>query len=1111
MTQAEQHTSEAAIPPRTPDPVTGIGGVLKIAPFRRFWTAIAASALADWLGLLALTSAALWTVEGDYLDFAAAVAAVFVLRLLPAALVAPLAAQIVDHLDRRWTMAVCDIVRFGLIASVPFVDELWWILAATALGGIAGAFWGPARDATVPNLVPRQRLATAAQFNLVTGYAAAPVAAAVFIVLALVNQLLAPSFDTLASHPSDIALFATAAVHLISALAVYLLRMPTRGRSVTTRRPNPMVVVADTPRVLGHSRTTRGLVIGMLALFLGGGVLVGLAPLYTAELGAGNAAYGTVFLTLLGGAALGLLCGPRVIPTFSRRRLFGLSVATAGLVLLMTGLFANVVVVVVLTGLLGVLSGIAWVTGYTLFGLEVGEELRTRAFAFVQAAVRVVMLVGLAAGALVAGAIGLHTWTPGDHYVFTYNGSALTLMGTGLLVVATGLFVLRAVDDRRGIPLLRDMVDSARNVDHVSGRPARAPGYFISLEGGEGVGKSTQVEALASWIRSKGHDVVVTREPGATEIGKRLRAMLLDVNNTGIDARAEALLYAADRAEHVATVIRPALERGAIVITDRYIDSSVAYQGAGRELGTREIARVSRWASDGLQPDLTILLDLDPEVGHGRFTEAPDRLESEPQSFHHLVRGAFLDLAAADPDRYLVVDAAQEPDTVTTAIRHRLDRELPVSEQEKRQAEELARREREEEERRKAERAQAEAEKQALIARLRAESEERQRYAEQQRLAEEAARRAEEERIRAEEEVRRRAEEQERLAAEAVRLAEEAKRRAEEERVRLEEEAARRAAEQKRLEEEAERRAEEARLKAEEEERIRREQARRIEEESALRAERDRVAAEEERAAEAERRRRAEEERRRREEEAAADTKRRREEAAVRAAEAKRRAEEREKAEEALRLAEAERRAAEEDAARAVVAAAAAQARAAKEAAALAAEAGGGVDAPAANGTARATGDKSSGTVAADASTAATRVVPAVDPKDAAPSANTPAAEGSSAGSSSSSPSSSSSASSASAPGTVEPDTAELEIVRPRPVEEPPPGSEDDTQKIPKIRIDETTRLPVVDTGGEGASDDPHTLADDLLGPWAGQAEGRPDAPPAPAPEPRKSRWRRKP
>ncbi|WP_240501790.1 dTMP kinase, partial [Streptomyces neyagawaensis] len=166
-----------------------------------------------------------------------------------------------------------------------------------------------------------------------------------------------------------------------------------------------------------------------------------------------------------------------------------------------------------------------------------------------------------------------------------------------------------------------------------------------------GAGKSTQVEALAEWIRAKGHEVVVTREPGATPVGKRLRSILLDVSSAGLSHRAEALLYAADRAEHVDTVVRPALERGAVVISDRYIDSSVAYQGAGRDLSPTEIARISRWATNGLVPHLTVLLDVSPEAARERFTEAPDRLESEPAEFHERVRAGFLTLAAADAGR----------------------------------------------------------------------------------------------------------------------------------------------------------------------------------------------------------------------------------------------------------------------------------------------------------------------------------------------------------------------------------------------------------------------------------------------------------------------------
>ncbi|RUQ35383.1 dTMP kinase, partial [Micrococcus sp. HSID17227] len=259
---------------------------------------------------------------------------------------------------------------------------------------------------------------------------------------------------------------------------------------------------------------------------------------------------------------------------------------------------------------------------------------------------------------------------------------------------------LAKTDDRSGVPLRRDLREALRGGD-----PAVTPaanGFFLVLEGGDGAGKSTQVEAIAEWIRAKGHEVVVTREPGATPIGTRLRSILLDVSSAALSNRAEALLYAADRAEHVDSVVRPALERGAIVISDRYIDSSVAYQGAGRDLAPTEIARISRWATSGLVPHLTVLLDVDPQTARERFTEAPDRLESEPAEFHDRVRSGCLPLAAADPARYLVVDAGQEAEAITTVVRHRLDRLLPLSEAEIK-AQEEARKAAEEEARRKAE------------------------------------------------------------------------------------------------------------------------------------------------------------------------------------------------------------------------------------------------------------------------------------------------------------------------------------------------------------------------------------------------------------------------
>ena len=205
----------------------------------------------------------------------------------------------------------------------------------------------------------------------------------------------------------------------------------------------------------------------------------------------------------------------------------------------------------------------------------------------------------------------------------------------------------------------------------------RDPGLFIALEGGEGAGKTTQARMLSIWLREQGFDVVTTREPGATKVGMRLRALLLDTAHAGMSPRAEALMYAADRAEHVAAEISPALERGAVVITDRYTDSSLAYQGAGRGLHSEEIAWLSHWATDGLTPDLTILLDLPPQAGLGRRASSADRLEAEPSEFHERVRAGFLALARNDPGRYLVLDATRPAAELTAVIQERVRDMLP--------------------------------------------------------------------------------------------------------------------------------------------------------------------------------------------------------------------------------------------------------------------------------------------------------------------------------------------------------------------------------------------------------------------------------------------------
>ena len=201
-----------------------------------------------------------------------------------------------------------------------------------------------------------------------------------------------------------------------------------------------------------------------------------------------------------------------------------------------------------------------------------------------------------------------------------------------------------------------------------------APGLFVCFEGGDGAGKSTQVGLLTDVLQQRGRDVLVTRQPGGTPLGAQIRELVLHGDH--VSARAEALLFAADKAHHVDQLIRPALAEGRVVITDRYVDSAITYQGAGRELGRDEITAVQHWAVGGLLPDLTIVLDVSPEVGRERRGDVHDRLESEADAFHAAVRRGYLELAARDPERYLVLDGSRPVADLHASVVDGVDRVL---------------------------------------------------------------------------------------------------------------------------------------------------------------------------------------------------------------------------------------------------------------------------------------------------------------------------------------------------------------------------------------------------------------------------------------------------
>ncbi len=727
-----------------------VAAVLRVTSFRRLWLALGGSSFGDWLGLLATTEMAHQLGGTSYADANLAVAGVLILRLAPAVLLGPIAGALADRLNRKFLLVTGDILRGLLFITIPIVGSLGWLYVATVLIEILALFWMPAKDATVPNLVPRNRLEAANQMSLVTTYGTAPIAALAFSGVSLLNGILDNFLQRLYTNPVDLALYVNAATFIVSGLVIARLPIPesphleaARAAGESGQRDSVTRSIGEGWKFIGTTPAIRGLVIGMLGAFAAAGFVIGLASTYVNDIGAGQPGYGALFASVFLGLALGMWLGPRLLSGFSRYRLFGLSLIAAGGFLAADALIPNLVMAVLLTAGLGACGGIAWVTGYTLLGLTVDDAVRGRTFAFISSAARIVLVAVLAAGPALAAVIGRHTIHFSDTFELTYNGSAYVFLLGAILVVSLGVVAYRQMDDRPGTGLLTDLrqlwVDKR---DHPAQAAARThPGVFIALEGGDGTGKSTQARLLADWLEEdQGHDVVLTREPGATPVGVRLREVLLS-NGTDVGARAEALLFAADRAHHVATVVRPALERGSIVVTDRYIDSSVAYQGAGRDLDGEEVARLSRWGTDGLVPDLTVLLDVDPLISKGRRerdaarTNGADRLESLPDDFHARVRARFQQLARRTPHRYLVIDAGLTVDEIQQLIRRRVREVLPISARRRAQlSERLA-----VEEQARTRRAAAEAEVLRMDADLRA------KRMDEARLREESRRRAREE------------------------------------------------------------------------------------------------------------------------------------------------------------------------------------------------------------------------------------------------------------------------------------------------------------------------------------------------------------------------------
>ena len=439
---------------REPNSVTVL---LRIPIFRRLWSAIAISSLGDWLGLLATTALAAYLTKDDSsIAQGAAVSGVLLTRLLPDLILSPFAGALVDKFDRRTVAIVGDTLAGLLYVSILVSGNLLWLLIAQFLVEAIGLFSTPAKQAMWVNIVPRERLAVANQLNYVSVYGMVPIAALIFTLLSTVasffgvpdlegsggGALISGSTNTLAI---DIALGLDAATYFFSAGMVLISRgmIPAFVGERSTNK-NIFSLIIEGVSFIRKNRLMRAIYIGILGAFGAGGLVAGVAQAYVATLGAGNAGYGILFGTVFTGLAIGMLIGPKVFPTIPRRMIFTPAIGAAGISLVVMSVLQDFLGAAITAFVMGVFAGVAWINGFTMIGHEVSDQLRGRVFAFVMSSVRIILLATIAAGPILAGAIGPYPLAAGD-FRMEISGPALVLAAGGLIALLVSLYAGRQI------------------------------------------------------------------------------------------------------------------------------------------------------------------------------------------------------------------------------------------------------------------------------------------------------------------------------------------------------------------------------------------------------------------------------------------------------------------------------------------------------------------------------------------------------------------------------------------------------------------------------------------------------------------------------------------
>ncbi|MBB3085013.1 bifunctional MFS transporter/dTMP kinase [Geodermatophilus sabuli] len=657
--------------------------LVRIPVFRRLWAAITISSLGDWLGLLATTAMAQQLTREESLAVqGAAISGVILTRLLPDLVLGPLAGALADRLDRRTTVVIGELLAMSLYLSIAVSYQLTWLYIAQFLVEAVGLFTNPAKQAMWVAIVPRERLAVANQVSLFSVYGAVPVAALVFALLSTATRVFSDGSGSEARTAIVVALVFNAATFGLSAMTVLLSRrlIPPTAVDRDGGQRNVFSLVVEGVAFLRGQPLMRALYVGVIGAFGAGGLTIGVAQLYVATLEAGTAGYGVVFGVVFTGLAIGMLVGPRILPTVPRRSVFSHAIGLAGLALLAMSLLRDFVLATGAAFLVGLFAGVSWIIGYTLIGFEVEDRLRGRVFAFVISSVRIVLLLAVAVGPGLAGLLGSHDIQFGD-LVLTVTGPGLTLMIGGFLALGVSAYATRQVAPGRSRTRVRDVLRLLWGRSDLLSASASSVGLFVVVEGADRALTHRYAEDLAGVLRECGCPVLVTSEPSDTALGRQVRGVLFppapgsgtgfppaepatDDDGRPVGAHTAALLAAADRAQHVATVIRPALERNEVVVNTHYVDTSIAFHGAGQGLDGDRIFRTSLWVTRGLLPDLTVVVD-------APVTAAP--AGADPVA----VRRAFLAQADAAPDRYVVVPGdLLEPDAdgslVSPVVRRRI-------------------------------------------------------------------------------------------------------------------------------------------------------------------------------------------------------------------------------------------------------------------------------------------------------------------------------------------------------------------------------------------------------------------------------------------------------